>query len=111
MNVSGKMNPFETTRSGKGYVKKIKEWKNQGYGIIIYFLKLPSAEFAIERVKLRVAKGRHNVPVQDVKRRYERSWHNFSEPYKPLADSWVILDTSGDWPIIVDESGQPNEKT
>jgi len=46
-----------------------------------------------------------------LKRRYERSWHNFSEPYKPLADSWVILDTSGDWPIIVDESGQPNEKT
>lgn len=111
MNVSGKMNPFETTRSGKGYVKKIKEWKNQGYEIIIYFLKLPSAEFAIERVKLRVAKGGHNVPVQDVKRRYERSWHNFSELYKPLADSWVIFDTSGDLPIIVDESGQPNEKT
>jgi len=101
---------FETTLSGKGYVKKIKEWKNQGYEIIIYFLKLPSAEFAIERVKLRVAKGGHNVPVQDVKRRYERSWHNFSELYKPLADSWVIFDTSGDLPIIVDESGQPNEK-
>lgn len=67
MNVSGKMNPFETTRSGKGYVKKIKEWKNQGYGIIIYFLKLPSAEFAIERVKLRVAKAGHNVPVQMLK--------------------------------------------
>jgi len=28
-----------------------------------------------------------------------------------LADSWVIFDTSGDLPIIVDESGQPNEKT
>jgi predicted ABC-type ATPase len=96
---------FETTLSGKGYLKKIKEWKNQGYEIIIFFLRLPSAEFAIERVKLRVAKGGHNVPEQDVKRRYERSRHNFTKLYKPLADSWVIFDTSGDLPIIIDESG------
>ena len=48
---------FETTLSGKGYIKKINEWKKQGYEIIIYFFNLPSVEFAIERVKLRVAQG------------------------------------------------------
>ena len=65
---------FETTLSGKGYAKKIREWKDQGYEIIIYFLRLPSAEFAIERVKLRVSKGGHNVSEIDIKRRFERSW-------------------------------------
>ena len=95
---------FETTLSGKGYVKKINEWKKQGYEIIIYFLKLPSIEFAIERVKLRVAQGGHNVSEQDIRRRYERSWNNFNILYKPLADSWIIFDTSGNLPVIIDES-------
>jgi len=53
---------FETTFSGKGYVNKIKNWKIRKYEIIIYYLRLPSVEFAIERVKLRVAQGGHNVP-------------------------------------------------
>jgi predicted ABC-type ATPase len=38
---------FETTLSGKGYIPKIKSWKHIGYEIIIYFLRLPSEEFAI----------------------------------------------------------------
>lgn len=97
---------FETTLSGRGYVKKIKNWKAQQYEIIIYFLKLPSVEFAIERVKLRVAQGGHNVPESDVIRRFERSWTNFQEVYKQLTDSWTVFDTSGNLPVIIDESEQ-----
>ena len=95
---------FETTLSGKGYYKKIIEWKKQQYEIIIYFFNLPSVEFAIERVKLRVAKGEHNVPEHDIRRRFGRSWNNFNTLYKPLANSWAIFDTSGDLPVIIDES-------
>lgn len=95
---------FEATLSGKGYCKKIREWKKQGYEIIIYFLRLPSLEFAIERVKLRVDKGGHDVPERDIRRRFERSWNNFNALYKPLADSWAIFDTSGDIPVIIAES-------
>lgn len=97
---------FETTLSGRGYVKKIKKWKAQQYEIIIYFLKLPSVEFAIERVKLRVAQGGHNVPESDVIRRFEKSWTNFQEVYKQLTDSWTVFDTSGNLPVIIDESEQ-----
>ncbi len=95
---------FETTLSGKGYYKKINEWKKQGYEIIIYFFKLPSVEFAIERVKLRVAKWTRDVPEADIRRRFKRSWNNFDMIYKPLADSWAVIDTSGDMPVIIDES-------
>jgi predicted ABC-type ATPase len=95
---------FETTLSGKGYIKKIKDWKEKQYEIIIYFLKVPSVEFAIERVKLRVSQGGHNVPEQDIVRRFERSWNNFQQIFKHLADSWIIYDTSGTQPIIVEES-------
>lgn len=95
---------FETTLSGKGYIKKINEWKKQQYEIIMYFFKLPTVEFAIERVRFRVAQGGHNVPEQDIRRRFERSWHNFNTFYKELTDSWIVFDTSGNLPIILDES-------
>ncbi len=97
---------FETTLSGKGYIKKIKDWKEKQYEIIIYFLKVSSVEFAIERVTLRVSQGGHNVPEQDIVRRFERSWNNFQQIFKCLADSWIVFDTSGTQPIIIEESGQ-----
>lgn len=95
---------FETTLSGKGYINKIKRWKANQYEIIIYFLKIPTVEFAIERVKLRVSQGGHNVPEDDIKRRFKRSWINFEQIYKPLADSWIVFDTSKNQPVIIDES-------
>jgi predicted ABC-type ATPase len=97
---------FETTLSGKGYIKKIEDWKLRKYKVIIYYLKLPSVEFAIERVRLRVSQGGHNVPEQEIRRRFERSWTNFKEIYKFLADSWIVYDTSGTQPTIIDESEQ-----
>lgn len=95
---------FETTLSGKGYIHKIMNWKNEGYEVIIYFLKLPSVEYAIERVKLRVVRGGHDVPEQDIRRRFERSWINFNLFYKHLADSWIIFDTSDNQPVLLDKS-------
>ena len=95
---------FETTLSGKGYEKKIKRWKLQRYEIIMYYLKLASVDIAIERVKLRVAQGGHDVPEKDIKRRFDRSWINFEKTYKPLVDSWVVFDTSGKEPVVVEAS-------
>ncbi len=95
---------FETTLSGRIYIKKIREMKVKGYKIVIYFLKLASVDLAIERIKLRVSQGGHNVPLEDIKRRFERSWINFQTIYKPLADAWIVFDTSGSEPVIIDES-------
>jgi len=95
---------FETTLSGRTYIKKIREMKVKGYKIIIYFLKLASVDLAIERIKLRVFQGGHNVPLEDVRRRFERSWINFQTIYKPLADAWIVFDTSGSEPVIIEES-------
>ena len=95
---------FETTLSGKTYLKKIREMKSKGYEVIIYFLKLETVELAIERVRLRVSEGEHNIPEHDIRRRFERSWINFQTLYKRLADRWIIFDTSGSQPKIIDKS-------
>jgi predicted ABC-type ATPase len=63
---------FETTLSGLSYVRRIQEWKSAGYSVVLYFLKLPSEELAIERVRLRVAEGGHNVPDKIIRRRYHK---------------------------------------
>jgi predicted ABC-type ATPase len=100
----GKSFAVETTFSGKDYVGRINNWKSSDYCIIVYYLKLQSVELAIERVKLRVSKGGHNIPEDVIRRRYERGWLNFQQIYKHLADVWTVFDNSEKFPIILDES-------
>ena len=60
----------------------------------IYYFSLSNALLAVRRVKLRVAMGGHNVPVDTVRRRYARSMSNFLTLYLPLADDWTVYDNS-----------------
>ena len=103
---NGETFSFETTMSGKGYVRRIEHWKSKGYEIVIYFLKLPTVEMAIDRVKLRVSQGGHNVKEIDIVRRFERGLKNFEKLYKNLSDAWVVYDTSGNKPTIIEGASQ-----
>ena len=38
---------FETTLSGRSYVRLIPRWREQGYWIKLFFLRLPTPEIAI----------------------------------------------------------------
>lgn len=95
---------YETILSGLGYRRRIKSWKKFGYHVTIYFLKLPSVDLAIERVRLRVSEGGHNVPESDIRRRYVRGWRNFENYYKILVDSWIVFDNSTDTPRVMEKS-------
>jgi len=99
---------FETTLSGKTYVRLLQGMKKGGYLIHIFFLWICNAELAVERIKLRVRNGGHSIPEAIVRRRFARSFPNFLRFYKPLADSWTIFDNSADVPkmIAVEESGK-----
>lgn len=94
---------FETTLSGLNYIDRIKNWKKIGYEIILYFLKLPNEEMAIQRVETRVSEGGHSVPESVIIRRYHRGWDNFQKHYKHIVDDWVVFDNSGDIPMILEE--------
>ncbi|MBN1903973.1 MAG: hypothetical protein JW927_02650 [Deltaproteobacteria bacterium] len=73
-----------------------------GYEIIIYYLKFPSVDIAIELTKMRLKKGGHIVPDKDIRRRFDRSWINFREFYKHLIDSWTVFGSSGEEPKVRD---------
>ena len=67
---------FETTLSGRGHAQLIPRWRQLGYEVKLFFLRLPSPEMAIERVQLRVREGGHNVPKEVIKRIFTTAWRN-----------------------------------
>lgn len=92
---------FETTMSGVTYLKYFKMLKDKGYKIHIFFLWIPSSQLAIARVKDRVAQGGHNVPVQDIKRRFERSTEKFFKQYRLLVEQWMLFNNSESKPQLI----------
>jgi predicted ABC-type ATPase len=92
---------FETTMSGVTYLKYFKMLKEKGYKIHLFFLWIPSSQLAIARVKDRVAQGGHNVPVADIKRRFERSTEKFLKQYRLLADQWMLFNNEQSKPKLI----------
>ncbi len=94
---------FETTLSGHGYARLIPRWQEQGYWIKLFFLRLPTPEMAIARVRQRVLEGGHDVPEPTIRRRFHIGWRNFETIYRNLVNEWAIYDNSGDTPILLEE--------
>ena len=64
---------FETTLSGKAYLKLVNELKSKGWNVVLFYLWIPNIEFSAQRVQLRVEQGGHNIPIEAINRRYARS--------------------------------------
>jgi predicted ABC-type ATPase len=99
---------FETTLAGKGHAVFLKELKEKGYTIHLFFLWIPSKELALARIKERVTRGGHSVADEDVKRRFDRSIRNFLNLYRPLLDTWNLFDNSTANPRLIakEENGK-----
>ena len=69
----------------------------------LIFLRLPSPELAVARVRQRIAEGGHAVPEATVRRRFHAGWRNFETLYRDLVDEWLLYDNSGVEPILVAE--------
>jgi predicted ABC-type ATPase len=85
---------FETTASGISYANHLKKAKENGYEINLMFLWLSSPDQAVKRVAQRVRQGGHNIPEDDIRRRYHRGLKNLLNLYLPLASTALILDNS-----------------
>lgn len=82
---------IESTLSGRTLVKTLHSARASEYSISIVHLLLDSADTCVARVRERVQKGGHDVPVEDIRRRFTRSAANFWELYRPLCDRWILL--------------------
>jgi len=94
---------FESTLSGRTYLRLLTGWKAAGYQTTIVFLSLASPQLALQRIASRVRQGGHDIPRADVFRRFQRSWDNYHTLYRPLAHGWAVYDNSCDAPKLLEE--------
>jgi predicted ABC-type ATPase len=83
----------ETTLSGRNYLKLMKSLKEVGWAINLIYIGIDNPETNIRRVRERVERGGHTVPMDDIRRRYERSLDNLVKAIA-IADSVIIYDNS-----------------
>jgi predicted ABC-type ATPase len=92
----------ETVLSTGKYRRLVDKAKALGFAVWMIYVVLDSPERSIERIKLRVAKGGHNVDDADVRRRYGRSLDQ-CRWFLDKADRAWIYDNSGAAPKQVGE--------
>lgn len=66
----------ETTLSGSRILKTIKRARELDYFIRLYYVGVNSADESMKRIRNRVEKGGHDIPEQDVKRRYNKRFED-----------------------------------
>jgi predicted ABC-type ATPase len=99
---------FETTLSGRGYLRLIDRLRAEGWRVELIYLALPSVQLSILRVAERVAHGGHNVPLSVLRRRFPRSIRLLLESYAPAVDHALCNMNAGTQPVPVFSQTGPN---
>jgi len=81
----------ETTLAGQNIDNLISKARERNYKIVLVYIYLSKFTTCIKRVKTRVENGGHNVPPEDITRRYFRSVVNFWDKYKGIVDEWSLF--------------------
>jgi len=85
---------FETTLSGKSYIKLVHKLRQDNWIVKLIYLYLPNVNLSISRVSERVKHGGHNIPKKTIIRRYPRSLNNLVNYYAKLCNSTICIDNS-----------------
>lgn len=92
---------FETTLAGLGYLRHIRRWQSIGYRVSLYFLQLPSADLAVQRVAERVRQGGHDIPEPVIRRCFESGLANLKR-YTQTVDKWAVYQNSASTPVLIE---------
>ncbi len=83
----------ETTLAGKNYLRMMLEARRGGFEIVLVYIGTEDVGINLARIRNRVLAGGHDVPPEDVRRRYERSFANLPIAIK-RADHTILFDNS-----------------
>jgi predicted ABC-type ATPase len=106
---AGETFALETTLATRSVVKLMQSAQEKGYYVTLLYFWLNTPDLAVERVKMRVAAGGHNIAESTIRRRYDSGIHNLFELYLPVSDYWMITDNSMS-PMEVIAKGFKNKK-
>jgi len=77
---------IETTLGGETMTSLLERAATAGTEVRVWYAGLAGPELHIERVRRRVAKGGHDIPEADIRRRYDRSRLNLIRLMPKLAE-------------------------
>jgi predicted ABC-type ATPase len=84
---------IETTLATLTYANKIPTWRNQGYNVSLFYLRLSSVEESLDRVRRRIEAGGHGIPPDIITRRFQKSVDYFETVYKPIVNQWYVWES------------------
>jgi predicted ABC-type ATPase len=84
----------------------VVEARAHKFEVRLIYVILKTPELSIERVRLRVAKGGHDVPSDKIRERYARSLKQLPW-FLAQADKALIFDNSGSAPRLIAQK-EPN---
>jgi len=98
---------FETTLGGNTMMERLEKAADHGIEVRIWYVGLQSVEMHIERVRLRVTQGGHDIPEAKIRERYDRSRWNLIKLLPKLTKLKVFDNTAENDP----KKGQIPEPT
>ena len=87
--------------SGRTAVGWLREARGSGYRLKTYFLWVRNVEVTIDRIRQRVTEGGHNIEPDVSRRRFLKTIQNFFSIYRPLMDSWKLLENDAEGPRLL----------
>ena len=97
---------FETTLGANTIPRLLAQAASQGIEIYIWYAGLSSVELHIERVQARVRRGGHDIPAEQIRRRYEHSRLNLID-LMPQITALRVYDNSVDANPAAGETPKP----
>ncbi|MEO0683604.1 MAG: zeta toxin family protein [Cyanobacteria bacterium J06649_11] len=89
---------FETTLAGRSYLRLIRQLKAEGWRVELIYLALSDVSMSRMRVAERVAHGGHNIPLEDIERRFPRSLRNLLVDFAGITDRTQCFINNGEVP-------------
>ncbi len=83
---------LETTLATNTYGRLIPIWRDIGYHVVLFYLRLENVQQSIDGVLRRVEQGGHDIPRADLLRRFQKSLDRLENTYKPIVDEWHVFD-------------------
>lgn len=90
----------ETVLSTDKYRSLVRSAKKLGFEVRLIYVMLKSVEMNVERVRIRVLTGGHDVPEDRIRERHEKSLKQLSW-FLDHADMALLYDNSGARPALV----------
>ena len=91
----------ETTLSGQRPLRMAKEAKEAGYYVRLFYVGISTPQEALRRIENRVLKGGHDIPQEDVLRRFQGRFEALAKVLD-FCDEAILYDNENGFVVVAE---------